>query len=98
MPLPDDDLPDRFLVVVDEDAEPVDWDEALADFLLRHVRRKRATSQALSGARQSPEREHERYGAALVTPEIMPDANVNEDNLPNGVAAATAYLSKKRAK
>ncbi len=38
----------------------------------------------------------ERHGLALVTPEMMPNADVNEDLLPNGVAAATAYLSKKR--
>ncbi len=58
--LPDDGLLDRFHVVVDEDAEPADLDEAFADFLLRHVRHKRAISQELSGARQNPERAHDR--------------------------------------
>jgi len=41
-----DKAPDRPLdldldVVVDQDLDPVDWDELLATFLLRHVRRQR---------------------------------------------------------
>lgn len=32
------DLLDRFDVVVDEDADPVDLDQALAEFLLSYVR------------------------------------------------------------
>ena len=31
------DLLDRFEVGVDQDAEPADWDEAVAEFLLRVV-------------------------------------------------------------
>ena len=44
MPPPDDRLPDRFHVLVDTDAATGDWDEAVAEFLLRCVRRKRAGS------------------------------------------------------
>lgn len=35
----------------------------------------------------------ERYGPALVTPKMMPDATVNLDALPGGIEAAAAYLS-----
>jgi hypothetical protein len=34
----------------------------------------------------------ERYGPALVTPEMMPSENVSEDDLPNGMEAGTGYL------
>ncbi len=34
-----DDLSDRFEIAVDPDAEPVDFDEALAIFLLDYVRK-----------------------------------------------------------
>ena len=34
------DLSDRFEVVVDPDAEPADWDEALLDFLDKIVERR----------------------------------------------------------
>lgn len=46
-------LPDLFEVVVDKDAEPVDRDEALADFLLRFAQRKQATSAGTSAADRS---------------------------------------------
>jgi hypothetical protein len=36
----------------------------------------------------------ERFGPALVTPELMPGAYVCEDDLPNGMAAAATYLSR----
>ena len=36
----DPDYLDRFKVVIDPDAEPVDWDEALAEFLLRLVEQR----------------------------------------------------------
>jgi len=39
----------------------------------------------------------QRHGPALVTPGMMPDANMNEDDVPNGVQAATAYLLEKCA-
>jgi len=39
------DISDRIEVVVDPEAEPTDWDQALAVFLLRYVR-----SQAISTA------------------------------------------------
>ena len=32
------DLTEQFEVVVDQDAEPADWDDALADFLLAVIR------------------------------------------------------------
>jgi hypothetical protein len=38
----------------------------------------------------------ERYGAALVTPRMMPEENVCEDDLPNGIEAATEYLEGHR--
>ena len=44
----DGDLLERFEVVVDQDAEPVDWDDALAEFLLAYVRP--ATSREASTA------------------------------------------------
>jgi hypothetical protein len=34
------DLHDRFEVVVDPDAEPIDLDEVLAEFLLKFVRKR----------------------------------------------------------
>ena len=34
------DLPDRFEVIVDRDAQPADLDDALADFLLACVKRE----------------------------------------------------------
>jgi len=34
----------------------------------------------------------ERYGPELVTPQLMPSENVDEDILPNGMEAGTAYL------
>ncbi len=43
------------------------------------------------GAR--PQTVVEQYGPALVTPEMMPGANVNEDTLPSGTSAAATYLS-----
>ena len=42
---PDLDLLDRFEVVVDQDAEPVDLDEALAEFLLRIVEKRRQQAE-----------------------------------------------------
>jgi hypothetical protein len=39
-PVPD--LLDRFEVVVDPDAEPSDWDEAILDFLEKVVERRRS--------------------------------------------------------
>lgn len=33
-----------------------------------------------------------KYGAAMVTPGMMPDRNINLDKLPNGVEAAGAYV------
>ena len=33
-----------------------------------------------------------KYGPGLVTPIMMPDPNVNLDDLPNGVEAAAAYV------
>lgn len=41
----DIDLLDRFEVVVDQDAEPVDWDEALAEFLLKVVEKRQQPAQ-----------------------------------------------------
>ena len=41
----DIDLTDRFEIVVDPDAEPVDFDEALAEFLLSYVRSERGRSE-----------------------------------------------------
>ena len=38
-----DDFSDRFEFIVDPDAEPVDFDEVLAKFLLAYVRRDPAT-------------------------------------------------------
>ena len=32
------DLTERFGVIVDQDAEPADWDDAIADFLLAVIR------------------------------------------------------------
>ncbi len=46
-PLPENGFLGPFQVVVDEDAELVDWDEALAEFLLRSARRKRAGPAAV---------------------------------------------------
>jgi hypothetical protein len=43
---PAPDLPDRFAVVVDPDAEPVDLDEALLDFLDKIVERRLAAKAA----------------------------------------------------
>ncbi len=37
------DMLDRFDIVVDQDAEPADWDAALADFLFAIVERRIAT-------------------------------------------------------
>ena len=46
----DADLLDRFEVVVDQDAEPADFDEAIAEFLLKIVeRRLAARRQTISG-------------------------------------------------
>jgi hypothetical protein len=48
----DFDLLDRFEVVADQDAEPVDWDEAILDFLETVVeRRHSARSTAKQEAR-----------------------------------------------
>ena len=33
-----------------------------------------------------------KYGPGLVTPSMMPDPNINLDELPNGVEAAAAHL------
>jgi hypothetical protein len=41
----DPDLLDFFEVVTDQDAEPADLDEALAEFLLRIVENRKAQSQ-----------------------------------------------------
>jgi len=46
------DLLDRFKVVVDPDAEPADWDEAILDFIekvveRRHSQRKQTTPPGL---------------------------------------------------
>lgn len=41
---------ERFEVVVDRDAEPADWDDALACFLLAHVKRQRSTHTGASTA------------------------------------------------
>ena len=38
----------------------------------------------------------ERYGRGLVTPELMPPANVDLDQLPGTLAAAAAYLAECR--
>lgn len=43
-----------------------------------------------------PETIVEKYGPALLTPEMMPDAYTLEDDLPNGVEAAAAYLAGER--
>ena len=40
-----------------------------------------------------PETIREKYGPALVTPSMMPSAEVNEDDLPSGLAAAAACLA-----
>jgi len=45
------DLFDRFAFVVDERAEPVDFDEALATFLLAYIEHEPATSSKASTAR-----------------------------------------------
>jgi hypothetical protein len=37
-----DGLGDRFTVIIDQDAEPGDWDDALASFLLAYVRKRDA--------------------------------------------------------
>jgi hypothetical protein len=39
------DLLDRLEIVIDPDAEPADFDEALAEFLLTHVRRSSASTE-----------------------------------------------------
>ena len=46
--LSDEELAARFKVVVDYDAEPVDWDAVIARFLIRCVRRQRQQSDANS--------------------------------------------------
>ncbi len=38
-----------------------------------------------------------KYGGALLTPEAMPDANVNLDHLPADIAGAVAYLAGQPA-
>ncbi len=43
-----------------------------------------------------PETIAERYGLALVTPDCMPGSDVCEDDLPNGMEAAAAYLASER--
>jgi hypothetical protein len=40
-----------------------------------------------------PETFAERFGPALVTPSMMPPANVNEDSLPLGLEEAAKYLA-----
>jgi hypothetical protein len=35
------DLIEKFEVIVDENAEAVDWDEAMAEFLLAYIKRNR---------------------------------------------------------
>lgn len=42
------DFPDRFEVVVDPDAQPADWDDALADFLLAYVKRESSVATRAS--------------------------------------------------
>jgi hypothetical protein len=44
-----------------------------------------------------PETIAERYGPTLVTPDAMPSANVCEDDLPNGMEAAAAFLAERQA-
>ena len=44
-----------------------------------------------------PETVAERFGPALVTPGLMPSAAALEEDLPNGMEAATAYLAERRA-
>jgi hypothetical protein len=35
----------------------------------------------------------QKYGPGLVTPRMMPSANVNLDDLPSGIEAAAAYVA-----
>ena len=44
-----------------------------------------------------PETVAARFGPALVTPGNMPGAEVCEDDLPNGMEAAAAYLAGRQA-
>jgi hypothetical protein len=43
------DFTDIFEVVIDGDAEPVDWDEALASFLLSYVRKNQKERTKVEG-------------------------------------------------
>lgn len=42
MQVADHDLLDRFTVVVDPDAQPVDWDGAILDFLQKVITKRRS--------------------------------------------------------
>jgi hypothetical protein len=39
----------------------------------------------------------QKYGPGLVTPGMMPSANIPLDDLPGGVAAAAAYVAAGKA-
>ncbi len=45
-----------------------------------------------------PETVRQRYGPALVTPDLMPNANVNLHDLPGSLAAAAEYLTGQGGK
>lgn len=50
-------LDDRIEVVVDPDSDPVDWDQALAVFLLRYARSQAARSAGTAAVEVDPERQ-----------------------------------------
>ena len=39
----------------------------------------------------------QKFGPGLVTPGMMPEANVNLDDLPSGIEAAAAYVAAGKA-
>ena len=43
---PPPDLADRFTVIVDHDAEPVDWDAAIVRFLIKYIEGRSADPAA----------------------------------------------------
>ncbi len=47
---------------------------------------------------QRPETIRQRFGTGLVTPAMMPEANVNLDALPGSMAAAAEYLAGRGGK
>jgi len=51
------DIADKFTVVVDPDAQPVDWDEAVATFLLACVQKRHEDEEAAQrrGGKMGPE-------------------------------------------